>query len=66
MIEMISKVLLVVVRFLIMYMIPLFNTLKLQSQPNEPNSEKNRSMLVYWIIVVLLYLARKFLFFINE
>jgi len=49
-----------------MYVVPLFNTIKLQSLPEEANSDRNRRMLVYWIIVVVLYIMRYLLFFFNE
>jgi hypothetical protein len=66
MIEHIAVLLLILLRFLLMYAVPLFNTIKLQSLPEEAHSERNRKMLVYWAIVVLLYLVRHLLFFFNE
>lgn len=64
--EYVAKFVLILLRFLLVYAIPLFNTLKLQSSPDEPNSDKNRRMLIYWIIVVVLYLVHSLLFFVNK
>lgn len=66
MIELAAIILLTLVRFTLMYVVPLFNTIKLQSLPDETNSDKNRRMLIYWILVVLLYVVRRIFFFFNS
>lgn len=63
MIEYVFKLLLIVARAVLVYIWPLFKTVKLQAAPE---SNANEKMLVYWIIMVFLSLLEKVLFFLNE
>lgn len=59
-------VLILVTRVMMLYVLPIFKTFKLQSLPIETQSVANREMLLYWILLILLLLVEKGLFFLNE
>jgi hypothetical protein len=66
---MLQEILMVAVlvgRVVMLYVLPIFKTFKLQSLPIETQSVANREMLLYWIILIWVLLLERALWFLNE